>query len=109
MMVRVLRTNEDAIVRLPIAAETTLFASMIYKKYPLMNNYWGAMDGLKLTLQRPGNERQLNNVYNGWTHDEHYVTNLFLFSPDGKIRCSYFNAPGVRHNSTMAIWSSIYD
>ena len=66
------------------------------------------MDDLKLTLQRPGNERQQNNFYNGWTH-EHYVTNLFLFSPDGKIRFSYFNAPGVLHNFTMAIWSSIYD
>ena len=49
------------------------------------------MDGLKLTLQRPENERQQNNFYNGWTY-EHYVTNLFLFSPDGKIICSYFNA-----------------
>ena len=29
---------------------------------------------------------------------------------NGKIRCSYFNAPGVLHkNSTMAIWSYIYD
>jgi hypothetical protein len=60
------------------------------------------MGGLKLTLQRTGNETQQNNFYNGWTH-EHYVTNLFLFSPDGKIRCSYFNAPGVLHDSTMEI------
>jgi hypothetical protein len=36
------------------------------------------MDGLKLTLQQAGNETQ--------------QTSLFLFSPDGKIRCSYFNA-----------------
>ena len=37
------------------------------------------------------------------------MTNLFLSSPEGKIRCSYFNAPGVLLDSTMAIWSSIYD
>ena len=37
MIVKVLQTNEDAIVRLPTAAETTLFASMIHKKYPLVN------------------------------------------------------------------------
>ena len=66
------------------------------------------MDGLKITLQQAGNAIQQNNFYNGWT-DEHYVTNLFLFSPEGKIRCSYFNAPGVLHDSTMAIWSLIYD
>ena len=29
---------------------------------------------------------------------------------DGLItRFSYFNAPGVQHDSTMEIWSSIYD
>ena len=108
MIVKILLTHEDAVVRLPTADEATLFATMINQKYPLIKNCWGAMDGLKLTLQRAGNETQQNNFYNGWTH-EHYVTNLFLFSPDGKIRCSYFNAPGVLHDSTMAIWSSIYD
>ena len=45
--------------------------------------------------------------YNGWTHD-HYVTNLFLFSPDGKIRHCFLNAPGCMHDSTMAQWSGIY-
>ena len=51
MIVEVLRTNENAIVRLPTTAENILFASIVYKKYPLIKNYWGAMDGLKLTLQ----------------------------------------------------------
>ena len=106
MIVKVLWTNEDDIVPLPTATETTLFTSS--HKYPLINNCWGAMDAMKLTLQRPGNERQQNNFYNGWTY-EHYVTNLFLSSLDGKICSSYFNAPGVLHNSTMAIWSSICD
>jgi len=92
MIVKVLLTHEDAVVRLPTADEATLFATMINQKYPLIKNFWGAMDGLRLTLQRAGNETQQNNFYNGWTHEQHYVTNLFLFSPDGKIRCSYFNA-----------------
>ena len=62
-----------AIVHLvPIAAETTLFASMIHKKQEPFDNFfcWGAMmDGLKLILQRPGNKRQQDNFYNGWTHE----------------------------------------
>ena len=67
------------------------------------------MDGLKLALERAGgSNNQQNNFYNGWTHD-HYVTNLFLFSLDGKIRSAYFNAPGVLHDSTMATWSATYD
>ena len=109
MIVKVLLTNEDAIVCLTTtASETTLFSFTIHQKYPLIKNFWGVMDGLNFSLVHwAGNETQQNNFYNGWTH-EHYVTNLF-FSPDGKIRCSYFNGPGVLHNSTMAIWSSIYD
>ena len=79
MIVKVLLTHEDAVERLHTADEATLFATMINQKYPLITNCWGAMDGLKLPLQRAGNETQQNNdFYNGWNH-EHYVTNLFLF------------------------------
>jgi hypothetical protein len=65
------------------------------------------MDGLKLRLERAGKDNVQNNYYNGWTHD-HYVSNLFLFSPDGKIRACYINAPGTMHDSTMANWSGLY-
>ena len=55
-----------------------------------------------------GNETQQNHsFYNGWVHEQS-VTNLIIFTPDGKIQSSYFNAPGVLHDSIMAIWSSIY-
>ena len=37
------------------------------------------------------------------------MKNLFLYSPDGEIFCSYFNSTGVLHDSTKSIWSSIYD
>jgi hypothetical protein len=45
MAVKVLLTNDDAIASLPTVAETTLFASMIHQKYPLIKNDWGATDG----------------------------------------------------------------
>jgi DDE superfamily endonuclease len=38
----------------------------------------------------------------------HYISNLFLFSPDGKIRACYVNA-GTMHDSTMAKWGRLYD
>ena len=70
MIVKVLLTHEDAGVRLPTADEATLFATMINQKYPLITNCWGggggAMDGLKLTLQRAGNETQQNNLLLQW-------------------------------------------
>jgi GT2 family glycosyltransferase len=49
-----------------------------------------------------------NIFFNGWTHG-HYVSNPFLFSPDGKVRACYINAPGTFHDSTIANMSTIYD
>ncbi|KAL7566562.1 hypothetical protein ACA910_000631 [Epithemia clementina (nom. ined.)] len=46
--------------------------------------------------------------YNGWQCD-HFLLNLFLFSPNGKIRACYFNCPGTFHDSTMARMSGIYN
>jgi hypothetical protein len=67
------------------------------------------MDGLKLYLQQAGRKDGRGDVqtyfYNGWTHD-HYVSNLFLFSPDGNF---FLNAPGCWHDSTLANASGIYD
>ena len=40
MIVKVLLTTEDAIVRLHTVDETTLFAIMINHKYPLITNFW---------------------------------------------------------------------
>jgi hypothetical protein len=108
LIVKVLRYHPSAIVVLPTDGEVQNFTNAIQQKYPSLRNCWGAMDGLKLLLQKSGNDEQQNNFYNGWTHD-HYVTNLFLFSPDGKIRSAYFNAPGVLHDSTLATWSNIYE
>jgi len=109
MIIKALINHPDAIVRLPTDDEVHIFRGVISAKYSLLTHVWGAMDGLKLTLERAGgNNDQQNNFFNGWTHD-HYVTNLFVFSPDGKIRSAYFNAPGVLHDSTMAVWSSIYE
>ena len=67
MTVKALLTHEYAVVRLTTADEATLFTTMINQKYPLsITNCWGgAMDVLKLTLQRAGDETQQNNFYNG--------------------------------------------
>ena len=93
---------------MPTDDELDEFVAAIAVKYPALTNCWGAMDGLKLRLERAGDNNMQNNYYNGWTHD-HYVSNLFLFSPDGKIRACYINAPGTMHDSSMAKWSGLYD
>jgi DDE superfamily endonuclease len=106
--VKVLRGDPLAKVMMPTEDEICEFEAVILAKYPALTQCWGAMDGLKLLLERAGDETTQNNFYNGWTHD-HYVSNLFLFSPDGRIRACYLNAPGTFHDSTMANMSQIYD
>ena len=108
ILVKVLKDHPGARVEMPNAEEIDSFKLAISSKYPSLTNVWGAMDGLKLLLQQAGSDDVQNNFYNGWTHD-HYVSNLFLFSPDGKIRKYFLNAPGCWHDSTLAHASGIYN
>jgi len=110
ILIKTLKDNPLAKVGLPSDDEIEEFATAIRSKYPLMTNCWAAMDGLKLVMQRPG-YREGSNVqtlfYNGWT-SQHCLSNLFIFSPDRKIRHAYVNCPGSMHDSTMANNSGIY-
>jgi DDE superfamily endonuclease len=108
MLLLAIRTHPHAVVCLPTEDELQSFVDAVALKYPALVNCWGAMDGLKIRLEKAGNPRVQNLFYNGWTHD-HYISNLFLFSPDGKIRACYVNSPGNMHDSTMAKWGGIYD
>lgn len=83
LLVRILRDDPLAKVMLPTEHEIWQFEEAIVLKYPALERCWGAMDGLKLRLEKAGDEGTQNNFYNGWTHD-HYISNLFLFFPDGR-------------------------
>ena len=106
ILVKVLAKHPDAKVELPTPEEIAVFKQSIQAKYPCLANIWAAMDGLKLCVA--ANPLTQNMFYNGWTHD-HYVSNLFVYSPDGKIRACFINAPGSWHDSTLASISNIYN
>ena len=86
---------------LPTLEKVRFYREVIATKYPLMNEVWGACDGLKLLIQKVSCERKQNKFYNGWTHG-HYVNCVFVFCPDGTIPLCLLNAPGTFHDSTMA-------
>jgi hypothetical protein len=70
-----------------------LWIEGIAAKYPDLDNVYLSVDGLKLRLQEPGDDRVQNYFYNGWTSD-HYVSYLFAFAPDStipviRIWCTY--------------------
>jgi len=110
MVILALKDNDLAKVCMPTDSEIAEYAKAIGNKYPLLTKCWGAMDGLKLSMERPGDSDGYDiqaMFYNGWTCD-HCLSNLFLFSPDGRIRHAYINCPGSMHDSTMAHNSGVY-
>jgi hypothetical protein len=66
------------------------------------------MDGLNLYPQQCGKSDVQELFYNRWTHN-HYVTSVFVFSPNGTIPISFFNVPGAVHDSQIVHWGKIYD
>ena len=84
VLIKVLRNVDAAKVKMPSDDDVTTYVDMIQDKYPALTNCWGAMDGLKIGLEAAGDEQAQSRFYNGWKCD-HSISNLFLFSPAGRI------------------------
>jgi hypothetical protein len=108
LLLRVLREDPNGAVVVPNNNKIDRFVLSINEKYPALYNCWGGMDGLKLRVEKAGDYQIQNLFFNGWQHG-HYISKLFLFSPDGKIRACYINALGTMHDSTMAKRGSVYN
>jgi hypothetical protein len=50
---------------------------------------------------------QQERYYNGWKKD-HYVSNMFVFAPDGTIPIIAIDAPGNMHDSKVADYGKVY-
>jgi hypothetical protein len=103
LLVEILRDDPLAKVTMPTDDEIREFEAAILAKYTILLHGW-----TEAAIGKIGRPIDAKHFFNGWTH-HHYVSNLFLFSPDGKIRACYINAPGTFHDSTMANMSMIYD
>jgi hypothetical protein len=98
---------KEAKIKMPTIQQVRVFKEVIRGKYPSLVYCWGALDGVKIGIQKPSDDMKRTHFYNGWTHD-HFVANLFLFTPDGHIWAAYVNSPGATHDSKMASMSKIY-
>ena len=107
-LIMALKTDPAASPSMPSDDDVRRYETMIQVKYPSLIHCWGAMDGLKLEIESSGDPTKQNMFYNGWKCDT-FISNLFLFSPDGRICACYFNAPGSVHDSSMASISKIYN
>lgn len=86
--------------------EIQAFQASFSSKYSTLAQVYAVADGLKIYLDQSGDCVIQNMFYNGWKQD-HYVGNVFVFSPNGCIIACATNAPGSMHDSTIAEWGNV--
>ena len=84
-----------------------MWVEAIAAKYPDLDNVYLAVDGLKLQLQKPGDDRVQNYIYNVWTSN-HNINNLFAVAPNGIIVTCVLDAPRLIQDSTVADFGGLY-
>ena len=108
IIVRLLRHHPLAKVTLPSNEKVAEYKQAISANYPLLENVYCVGDGLKISIQAPGNhQREQQRFYNGWQKD-HCISNIFIFAPDGTIIANALNCPGCMHDSSVASFGFIY-
>ena len=108
ILLYVLNRIPESKITMPTVQEAHYLSQFIQRKYPSLSGAWGVMDGLKIPVQEPWDDIEQSYYYNSWVHG-HFISNLFVFSPDGYIRAAYINCPGSYHDSAMAHRGSVYD
>lgn len=101
VVVHLLSSRLDSVVCLPDATKVAQYKEAIERKYPVLKDVAFVGDGLKILLQKAGDQMTQEAFYNGWKSG-HYVTNVFVFAPDGTVVMSMLNCPGAMHDSELA-------
>ena len=84
------------------------YQAVVRDNFPALDGAWCVMDGLKIPIQRSGDELTQNAYYNGWLH-AHFVGCMMAFAPSGIIVACTLNAPGSLHDSFIAQNGGLYD
>ena len=109
ILIKLLSKTNIAKTSVPDSTDIEKFVEAVSCRHPILGQkrVWGTMDGLKILLQQSTKFSIQLRFYNGWTHD-HYVTNLFVFAPDGTIRFFCINCPGAVHDSQVGELSGLF-
>jgi len=92
----------------PSVDEIQGYQAIVQEHFPALDGVWCVMDGLKIPIQRSGDELTQNKYYNGWLH-AHFVGCVMAFAPSRIIVACTLNAPGSWHDSFIAQNSGLYD
>jgi len=107
LLYKVLKEDEAAQVCIPSPEKIQEYKDIIRDNYPALDGAWCVMDGLKLLIQKPGDDVVQNGYYNGWLHD-HFVSCVYVFVPSGHIVVQSLNNPGSWHDSLCALNGNLY-
>lgn len=102
VLARVLMNRPEAQIRMPSDTEVLGFINAVSKKHPALLNVGYVGDGMKILFEKASDHRKQSMFYNGWKGD-HFITNLFVFAPNGKIVAAILNCPGTMHDSELAM------
>eukprot|EP00171_Calliarthron_tuberculosum_P011300 IDg11300t1 len=79
----------------------------ISSNYSMLENVDCVADRLKIHMEQSCNAIEQNMFYNGWK-DDHYVGNVFVFTPSGLIIACTVNSPRAIHKYCIADWRGFY-
>jgi hypothetical protein len=99
---RALRGIHDARVEWPGPQQQLEFAELIANKHPgLPFRPMAFLDGLNLAVYESGDFFEQNSHYNAWLAGT-YISNIFVYAPDGTIIYARLNHPGCGHDSWVS-------
>jgi DDE superfamily endonuclease len=101
MLVKALLAHPLARVHYPDNEGIEKLKQICKARHDVLVNVYCAADGLKIAFQSCNGLTEQSMYYNGWLHG-HFITNLFVFSIDGRIIEACLNVPGSIHDSTIA-------
>jgi hypothetical protein len=108
LLFRVLKNEEHAQVKVPEVDDIAAYKAIIQDNFPDLSGVWCVMDGLKIPIQKAGDEETQNAYYNGWLHG-HFVSCVYVFVPSGFIVACTLNAPGLWHDSVIVENGGLYE
>jgi len=107
LLLKILWGIPSSRVRMPSLGDIRIFQEIITSRYPTLQDVWFVMDGLKMAIGAADDYSSQLLFYNHWQHG-HFITNLFVFSPDGCICACSLNNPGSIHDSQIAEYGAVY-
>ena len=106
LLLQILPQRTDAQVQMPSEEKLTEYKQVVTARHPALKNTCFVADGMEVLIGWSG---LFLKQEAGWKGD-HFITNLFVFCPDGTICAALINAPGKCHDLELASYGtcSIY-